>query len=59
MFTLSNLIPNDQHGAKLSPDGNLLVVTDNGIEIVDHRVQWKSFVSPRKDRLVVFKLQAA
>ena len=47
------------HGAKISPDGNLLVVTDNGIEVVNHEVQWKSFVSPRKDRLVVFKLQAA
>ncbi len=47
------------HGAKLSPDGELLVVTDNGIDSVDHRVKWKSFVSPRKDGLVVFKLQAA
>ena len=47
------------HGAKLSPDGNLLVVADNGIGNVDHQVRWKSFVFPRKDRLVVFKLQAA
>lgn len=47
------------HGAKLSPDGTLLVVTDFGIDIVDHAVRWKSFVSPRKDRLVVFKLQSA
>ncbi len=47
------------HGAKISPDGTLLVVTDNGIEVVDHEVQWKSFVFPRKDRLVLFKLQSA
>ena len=47
------------HGAKISPDGNLLVVTDFGIETVGHKVQWTSFVSPRKDRLVVFKLQSA
>jgi 6-phosphogluconolactonase (cycloisomerase 2 family) len=47
------------HGAKMSPDGNLLVVTDFGIEVIDHRVLWKSFVSPRKDRLAVFKLQPA
>ena len=47
------------HGAKMSPDGNLLVVTDNGIRVVDHKVRWNSFVSPRRDRLLVFKLQAA
>ncbi len=47
------------HGAKMSPDGNLLVVTDNGIDVIDHQVQWKSFVSPRKDRLAVFKRQPA
>lgn len=47
------------HGAKISPDGNLLVVTDNGIEIVDHKVKWRSFLSPRRDRVVVFKLQSA
>jgi len=47
------------HGAKLSPDGNLLVVTDNGIQSVNHRPQWGTFVSPRMDRLVVYKLQPA
>lgn len=47
------------HGAKFSPDGELLLVSDNGIPIVDHDPQWRSFVSPRKDRLLVFRLQAA
>ena len=47
------------HGAKMSPDGNLLLVSDNGIEVVNHQVRWKSFVAPRKDRLVLFKRQPA
>lgn len=47
------------HGAKLSPDGKLLVVTDNGLVNANHRVQWNSFVSPRKDGVVVFKSQPA
>lgn len=47
------------HGAKISPDGKRLVVTDDGIEVVNRVIHWDSFVSPRKDRLVVFDLQAA
>jgi hypothetical protein len=47
------------HGAKLSPDGSLLLVSCNGIDIVNHKVRWKSFVSPRKDCLALFKLQSA
>ena len=47
------------HGAKISPDGNLLLVSDNGIEVVNHRVRWKSFVAPRRDRLILFKRQPA
>lgn len=47
------------HGAKLSPDGTLLVVGDNGVEVVKNRVRWGSYVSPRMDRLVVFKLHTS
>lgn len=47
------------HGVKLSPDGNLLVVADGGIETIDHDPQWRTFVSPRMDHLAVFKLQSA
>ena len=47
------------HGAKISPDGKLLVVTNFGIENVDHLPKWRSFVSPRNDHIAVFKLQAA
>jgi hypothetical protein len=43
------------HGAKMSPDGSLLLVSDNGLEVVDHEVRWKSFVSPRSDGLVLFE----
>ena len=43
------------HGAKLSPDGSLLLVSDNGLEVVDHVVRWRSFVSPRRDGLVLFE----
>ncbi len=45
------------HGAKFSPDGELLVVSDNGIPVVDHDPQWRTFLSPRKDRLLVFRLE--
>jgi hypothetical protein len=47
------------HAAKMSPDGDLLLVSDNGIQIVNHEVQWRSFVSPRSDGLVVFARQPA
>jgi hypothetical protein len=47
------------HGAKLSPDGNTVVVSDFGLEVVDHKIRWKSFVSPRSDRLVLFERQAS
>ena len=47
------------HGAKMSPDGAKLVVTDDGIEVIDGVIHWGSFVSPRKDRLVVFDLVPA
>jgi hypothetical protein len=45
------------HGAKFSPDGTLLVISDNGIEVVDHIVSWGRYASPRKDRLLVFNLE--
>ena len=45
------------HGAKLSADGSLLLVSDNGLEVVDHEVRWRSFVSPRSDGLVLFERQ--
>lgn len=45
------------HGAKFSPDGKMLVVTDNGIEVVNHKVAWERYVSPRMDRLIVFSRQ--
>jgi hypothetical protein len=47
------------HGVKFSPDGTQMVVTDNGLEVVNNDVRWNSWVSPRSDRLVVFKRQAA
>jgi hypothetical protein len=47
------------HGVKMSPDGNLLLVSDFGLEVVDHEVRWESFVSPRSDRLVLFERQPA
>jgi len=47
------------HGVKISPDGRLLAVSDNGIEVVDHWVQWTTFVSPRRDRVVLFERQVA
>ncbi len=43
------------HGAKFSPDGTMLVVSDNGIACVDHVAQWRQFVSPRRDRLLLFR----
>jgi len=45
------------HGAKISPDGKKLVVTDNGIDTIDHEPQWTTFASPRRDHLVIFKLE--
>jgi hypothetical protein len=47
------------HGVKISPNGRFVAVSDNGIEVVDHWVQWKSFVSPRKDRVVLFERRVA
>ncbi len=45
------------HGAKISPDGQQLLVSDNGIDTVDHQPLWTTFVSPRRDRLLIFKIQ--
>jgi hypothetical protein len=45
------------HGAKLSPDGSLLLVSDNGLEVEDHHVHWSTFVSPRSDGLLLFERQ--
>jgi sugar lactone lactonase YvrE len=45
------------HGAKLSPDASTLVVTDNGIRMVNHVPQWGDFLPTRKDRVLVYKLQ--
>ena len=41
----------------LAPPGAppLLVVADNGIAVDGHVPQWRSFVSPRKDRLLVYR----
>jgi hypothetical protein len=47
------------HGAKLSPDGTLLLVSDNGITTIGHTPQWRSFTSPRKDRLMIYRRQPA
>lgn len=46
------------HGAKFSPDGEWLLVSDNGIPVVNHDPQWRAFVSPRQDRLLLFRPQA-
>lgn len=46
------------HGARFSPDGALLLIADNGITTIDHVPQWRTFASPRKDRLLVYLREA-
>lgn len=47
------------HGVCFSPDGRTLVVTDYGIQVVNRKVHWRSFVEPRKDRIVLFDMASA
>lgn len=45
------------HGVKLSSDKRLLVVTTFGLKVIDGFIQWKSWASPRQDKVLVFELQ--
>lgn len=45
------------HGAKLSPDMNILVVTNYGLNVKNKRIRWGSFTSPRGDNIFVYELQ--
>lgn len=45
------------HGAKFSPDMNILVVTNYGLNVMNNKIQWGSFTSPRGDNIFVYELQ--
>ena len=44
------------HDACFSPDRKMLVVTNNGIQVVDRRILWRKFTQPRSDRVTIFEL---
>jgi len=43
------------HGAKLSPDGRLLITSSLGCKVVNREPQFFDWVSPREDKIVVFE----
>jgi len=45
------------HDVCFSPDKKILVVTNNGIGIVNGEIQWGKFLQPRSDKLTIFELQ--
>jgi hypothetical protein len=44
------------HGVRFSPDGRLLIIATFGIEVVNERIQWGSWLSPREDKFFVCEL---
>ncbi len=44
------------HDACLSPDKKMLVVTNNGIKVVDGKILWRNFTQPRSDKVTIFQL---
>ena len=49
--SLGNAAP---HGAKFSPDGRLLVISCLGVKIVNHKIHWDDWESPREDKVFIF-----
>jgi WD40 repeat protein len=43
------------HGAKFSPDGRLLIISSLGKKIVNQAVQWRTWQTPREDKVFVFE----
>lgn len=43
------------HGVKISPDGKVLIIADGGLRIKKQSVCFSSFLSPRKDRVLIYK----
>ena len=43
------------HGAKFSPDGRLLVISCLGLKIVNQKIQWGDWESPREDKVLIFE----
>jgi hypothetical protein len=41
------------HGVRFSPDGRLLIITTFAKEVVNERIQWESWLSPREDNFFV------
>jgi len=41
------------HSVRFSPDGRLLVIPTFGLEVVENRIQWNSWLSPREDKIFV------
>lgn len=47
------------HGAKLSPDGKLLVISCFSLEVWNQEIQWNKWRLPRQDNLLIYQLQEA
>jgi len=44
------------HDACLSPDKKMLVITSYGIEVIDNKPQWGSYIQPRRDKVTIYEL---
>lgn len=45
------------HGVKLSPNKRVLVITNFGLQVKNGFIQWKSWASPRQDKVLVYELR--
>jgi hypothetical protein len=43
------------HGAKFSPDGRLLVISCLGVRVVNQKIHWQAWESPREDKVFIFE----
>lgn len=42
------------HSACISPDQKLLVVTNYGVKVSAGNIEWRNFLTPRSDKIVIF-----
>lgn len=45
------------HDVCFSPDKKKLVITNNGIEVIDGQIQWHNFIQPRCDKITIYEIE--